>query len=146
MRRALPPVRQVASAAAMAVTLVILPGCAKNELLRYGVEIRNATSERINDVSVNFDGFEAGVGLVVPGAFKSYHYVPRPVPRVATVVWRTGDGRLHQLDVSVPTVSRKHIQDGSLVFTITDADDDVVEVEAEPAPPPIPKYNPKYDR
>ena len=101
--------------------------------------MRNATSEEIEDVSVNFDGFESGGGILVPGGLKSYQYVPSPVPRQATVVWRTSDGELHERAVDVPAVSREFIHNGMLVFTIRDAHQEHVDVQADAAPPPLPK-------
>ena len=123
----------------MVLAVVSLMGCTSSRL-RYGVEMRNGTSEEVNDVSVNFDGFRSGGGVLVPGGVKSYQYVPRPVPLRATVVWRTGDGQLHERGVDVPTVSRDLIQDGMLIFTIRDAHADEVDVQADGAPPALPKY------
>lgn len=83
----------------------------------YSVVIENRMATSIDDANVKFGKFESGGGTMSPGTSGGHRGVRAPVPKMATVEWRTPDGVLHQEEIAVRSrVSRGF--SGDLIFTI----------------------------
>ena len=81
-------------------------GCAlESDSPEYTMGFHNETTTRIADARV--DWHERGVahydggGELVPDQDKVSHQDPRPIPRNATVTWKTADGKAHSQEVEI---------------------------------------------
>jgi hypothetical protein len=102
------------------VGLLIANSCATTT--RYSISVVNSTSEKIEDAHVYYDGFRSIGGSLTPGQRKSHVFVPKPVPAVAIVEWRTTDGHLHRKSVAVKKILPRNFR-GDIYFEIVAADE-----------------------
>ncbi len=104
------------------VVIAITAGCPLPS--RYSVTPRNDTAVRLTDVRVVWTEYTVTAGIVVPGTGKTEAFPNARFPLVATVEWRTPEGRFHsfKVDVASSVGSRSRWANVDLVFIIRDID------------------------
>ncbi len=95
----------------------------------YNVVIKNVGKLSINDAHVLYGSFRSVGGIISPGSEAGHGNPEYRIPGVATVEWRTADGKTHRKDVEVKKLVPKGFH-GDIQFEI--ADDDTVTVRVIP--------------
>ena len=95
----------------------------------YTIEIWNSTGESVKEVEVYWEGFQTGGGSMTRLGRAGHEFIDVPLPRQATVSWRTRDGVTVKREVEIPEGLPRNFK-GTLVFELFQ--DGQVEVRVEP--------------
>ena len=106
-------------------------GCTSMQSYPYDVSIKNGGRVALTDANVVYGQFKSGGGNLLSGSTSVYSHPEYPIPREATVEWRTPDGTLHKKTVEVKSVVPKDFK-GEIQFEIDDDNGVTVRAISEP--------------
>ncbi len=118
--------RRILWLAVVLVAGVLAGGCGVED---YNVVIKNIGTRRVDNAQVIYGEFRSIGGVLSPGIWKLHGNPEYPIPSIATVEWRTIDGKMHRKDVEVKKLLPKRFR-GDIQFEISD--DETVTVRFVP--------------
>jgi hypothetical protein len=111
--------------------ILFMTGCqTMAQIPKYSVVVTNGTTNLLTYAMVKYGDFESLGGSFPPGRKKVDELVPFPIPKQATVLWKSQDGESHEKLVEVQKALPKDFSDGDIIFTILEGDK--VEVTYKP--------------